>query len=97
MYLVASDATIGMALVQEDDSSNKHVIYYLSRSLTKTEIKYTHVEKLALVVVQDVQRFCHYILLRKITIISDCNLVMYILMKNCQGKILEVDSHSTRG
>ena len=55
MYLAASDATIGMVLVQEDDSSSEHVIYYLSRSLTKTEIKYVHVKKLALVAVQDVQ------------------------------------------
>jgi hypothetical protein len=37
------------------------------------EAKYLHVEKLALVVVQDVQRFHHYILLRKTTVISDCN------------------------
>ena len=39
MYLAASDATIGMVLVQEDDSSSEHVTYYLSRSLTKNEIK----------------------------------------------------------
>ena len=37
LYLAASDATIGMVLVQEDDSNNEHVIYYLSRNLTKTE------------------------------------------------------------
>jgi hypothetical protein len=61
--LSASDSTIGMVLVQEDESHNEHVIYYLSRSLSPTKIKYSHVEKLALVVVQVVQRFRHYILL----------------------------------
>jgi hypothetical protein len=62
LYLVASDYTIGMVLVQEDDANDEHVIYYLSRSLAPTEIKYLHVEKLALAVVQAVQRFRHYIL-----------------------------------
>jgi hypothetical protein len=60
-----------MVLVQEDDSHDEHVIYYLSQSLTTTEDKYLHVEKLALEVVQVVQRFCHYILLCNTTIISD--------------------------
>jgi hypothetical protein len=37
-----------MVLVQEYDSHDEHVIYYLSQSLTTTETKYLHVEKLAL-------------------------------------------------
>jgi hypothetical protein len=46
-----------MVLIQEDDSNDEHVIYYLSQSLTPTEIKYLHVEKLALAAVQAIQRF----------------------------------------
>jgi hypothetical protein len=71
-----------MVLVQEDDSHDEHVIYYLSQSLMTTEAKYLHVEKLALAVVQVVQRFRHYILLRKTTVISDCNPMQHIL--TCQ-------------
>ena len=52
-----------MVLVQEDEFHGEQVIYYLSRNLHPTEIKYSHVEKLALVAVQVVQRFHHYILL----------------------------------
>jgi hypothetical protein len=73
LYLVASDSTIAMVLVQEDDEHDEHVIHYLSRSLTTTKTKYLHVEKLALAVVQFVQCFRHYILLRKTTVISDYN------------------------
>ena len=58
-----------MVLVQEDDSHDSHVMYYLSQSLMTAETKYLHVEKLALEVVQSVQRFRHYILLHKTTII----------------------------
>lgn len=85
MYLVASHSTIGMVLVQEYEFKTEHVIYYLSRTLNPTELKYSHVEKLALAAVQVVQRFCHYILLRKTTIISDCNPMIYILTKQLLG------------
>ena len=82
LYLDTSDATIGMVLVQGDDSRNEHVVYYLSRSITKTEIKYAHVEKLSLAVFQ---WFCHYIVIRKTIVILDCNPMMYILTKQLLG------------
>jgi hypothetical protein len=74
-----------MVLVQEDDSHDEHVIYYLSRSLMTTEAKYLHVEKLALAAVQVVQRFHHYILLRKTTVISNCNPMQHILTHQLLG------------
>jgi hypothetical protein len=52
LYVVALDTTIAMVLVQEDDSHDEHVIYYLIWSLMTTEAKYLHVEKLTLAVVQ---------------------------------------------
>jgi hypothetical protein len=33
LYLAATESTIGMVLVQEDDLLKEHVIYYLNRSL----------------------------------------------------------------
>jgi len=68
-----------MVLVQEDDSHDEHVIYYLSKTLAPTEVKYSHVETLALVVVQVVQRFRHYILPRKTIVLSYCNPMQHIL------------------
>jgi hypothetical protein len=71
-----------MFLVQEDDLHDEHVIYYLSQSLTTSKTKYLHVEKLALAVVQ---RFCHYILLRRTTVIFDCNPMQHILTRQLLG------------
>ena len=82
LYLAASEYTIGMVLVQEDDAHDEHVIYYLSQTLTPTEIKYQHVEKLALAAIQAIQRFRHYILSCKTTVISHCNPMQHIL--TCQ-------------
>ena len=39
LYLVASNSTIGMVLVQEYEFHNEHVIYYLNRNIHLTEIK----------------------------------------------------------
>jgi hypothetical protein len=85
LYLAASEYTIGMVLIQEDDAHDEHVIYYLSRSLTSTEIKYQHVEKLALTAVQAVQCFRHYILARKTIVISHCNPMQHILTRQLLG------------
>jgi hypothetical protein len=85
LYLAALEYTIGMVLVQEDDANDEHVIYYLSRSLTLTEIKYLHVEKLALAAVQSVQRFRHYILSLKTMMISHCNPMQHILTRQLLG------------
>jgi hypothetical protein len=61
-----------MVLVQEDDLLEEHVIYYMSRGLVGPELNYSHIEKLALATVHVVQRFHHYILLCKTTIIVCC-------------------------
>ena len=50
-----------------------------------TITKYLHVEKLALAVVQVVQHFRHYILLRKTIVISDCNPMQHILTRQLLG------------
>ena len=56
MYLAASASSIGIVLVQEDDSHYERVIYYLSKGLIGPELRYAHVEKLVVVVVHAVQR-----------------------------------------
>jgi hypothetical protein len=49
-----------MVLVQEYDELHEHVIYYLSQNLIGPELKYSHVENLALAVVHAVQ---HYVII----------------------------------
>ena len=63
LYLIASNTTVGMVLVQTNDVHFEHVIYYLSRGLFDAELKYPYIEKLALAAAFDVQNFFHYIIL----------------------------------
>jgi hypothetical protein len=93
LYLTVVDSTIAMVLFQEEDSHDEHVIYYLSRGLTTTEAKYLHVEKLVLAVVQVVQHFCHYILLRR-TNLRLQPYAAYPYVAIARGKSLQKDSDS---
>jgi hypothetical protein len=82
LYLATAESTIGMVLVQEDDFLLEYVIYYLSRGIVGPELNYYHIEKLALAAVHAIQRFCHYVLFRKTTVIAIVNLFQYML--TCQ-------------
>lgn len=85
LYLATTLSTIAPALVQDDDEGSEHVIYYLSWNLLDTETCYAHVEKLALVAVQAVQCFQHYILLCTTTMIFESNPMTYILTRQSIG------------
>jgi hypothetical protein len=74
-----------MVLVQEDDSFSEYVIYYLSRGLVGPELNYTHLEKLALAAVHAVQRFRHYVLFRKTTVVAVVNPFQYMLTRRVIG------------
>ena len=78
LYLAASESTIGVVLVQEDDKLQEHVVYYISCALARPELRYSHVKKLALAAVYAVQRLCHYILLRTTTVVANVNLFQYV-------------------
>jgi hypothetical protein len=85
LYITASEGMIGMVLVQEDDELCEHVVYYLSRNLVGPQLKYSHVEKLALDVVHAVQRLQHYIFLCRTTVVADVNLFQYIPTRRIIG------------
>jgi hypothetical protein len=81
LYLAATESTIGMVLVQEDDLFSEYVIYYLSQGLVRPELNYSHIKKLALAAVHVVQRFRHYVMFCKTTIIVVVNPFQYMLTR----------------
>jgi hypothetical protein len=86
LYVATSKEMIGMVLVQEDDDLCEHAIYYLSRNLVGPEIKYYHVEMLALASIHAVQRLQHYILILKTIVVFDVNPFQYILTRRIIGE-----------
>ena len=76
---------IGMVLVQEDEELHEHVIYYLSQNLIDVELRYTHVEKIAIATIHVVQRLRHYILLCQNLVIAHINPFQFILTRRMIG------------
>jgi hypothetical protein len=60
LYLTTYKSTIGMVLVQEDESHQEHVIYYLSKGLVGPKLRYPHIEKLALATIHAIQALILY-------------------------------------
>lgn len=85
MYLAEFDSSIGVVLIQEDDSHCEKVIYYLRKGLIGPELRYAHVEKLALAAVHAVQHLRHYILPRKTLVLVDINPMHFILTQHIVG------------
>ena len=85
LYVIASQETICMVLVEENDELHENVIYYLSWNLVDAKFCYTHVDKLALVTLHAIQHLRHYILLHQTTIIAHINLFQFILTRRMIG------------
>ena len=83
--MATSQETVGMVLVQEDEELHEHVIYYLSWNLIDVELRYSHVEKLALATIHAVQRLRHYILLRQTLVIAHINPFQFVLTRRMIG------------
>jgi hypothetical protein len=85
LYLIASESTIGMVLVQENNAQWENIICYLIKGLSSPKLRYSHVEKLSLVVVYVIQRLCNYTFLWKSIVVSDSNPMKHILSHHIIG------------
>ena len=93
LYIATVETTIAMVLVQVENRI-EHPIYYLSRNLNDTKVKYSYVEKLALAAVQFFQIFRHYILLRKNNNIFGLQPHdLHLITSTAGGKIFKMDRH----
>jgi hypothetical protein len=81
LYILASAISVARFLVQIGDDDREHVIYYISKNLSRTTLKYNHEEKLSLVIFLAIQKLCHYILLQTTKFVVDSNPMQYLLIQ----------------
>jgi len=87
LYLSTDDAVIGSALIEEFEGKER-VIYYLSRSLVDTEMRYLAIEKLCLCLYFSCTKLRHYLLSAECTVICKDDIVRYMLsMPIMSGRI----------
>ena len=51
LYIAAQERPVWALLAQENNEGKEHAFYYLSRTMTQNEIKYSTIEKLCLALV----------------------------------------------
>ncbi|XP_024196443.1 uncharacterized protein LOC112199695 [Rosa chinensis] len=90
LYISAAEASIGSLLAQDDEGGIEHAIFYLSRTLTDCETRYTPMEKLCLTLYFSACKLRHYLLSFTTCIIAQTDLVIYMLsrpiLRGCIGK-----------
>ncbi|KAL0331647.1 UNVERIFIED_CONTAM: hypothetical protein Sangu_1710200 [Sesamum angustifolium] len=51
LYVAAQERSVGLLLAQKNDEGKENALYYLSRTMTPNELKYSPIEKLCLALI----------------------------------------------
>ena len=90
LFVDASKISIGSALFQEQ-SAELRPISYISKLLSKTELRYSAYDKEILGLVRGVLAHQQYLVGRKFIIYTDCRNIVYLYrMKNCCPRLLRL-------
>ncbi|XP_050222757.1 uncharacterized protein LOC126672848 [Mercurialis annua] len=81
LYISAATESIGCLLAQNNQSGHEQAVYYLSRSLVPTEVRYSPIEKLCLALYFSYVKLRHYLVRSRVYIISQTDIVKYMLNK----------------
>ena len=75
----ASEKGLGACIPQHNVERQEQVIEYASKSLTKAKVNYSQIEKEALSIIYEIQKFQHYLLGRNFTLRTDHRPLVAIL------------------
>ncbi|XP_055960597.1 uncharacterized protein LOC130015093 [Mercurialis annua] len=81
LYISAAEGSIGCLLAQSNQDGHEQAIYYLSRSMTSTEVRYTPIMKLCLALFFACTKLRHYLLNNRVYVVSQTDLMKYMLNK----------------
>jgi len=91
LYLYVSDSghVVSVVLIREDRGEQKP-IYYISKSMTDPETRYTMMEKLALAVVTSARKLCPYFQSHPIEVLSNQPLRTILHSPNQSGRLAKL-------
>ncbi|KAK4407979.1 Transposon Tf2-12 polyprotein [Sesamum angolense] len=81
LYVAAQERSVGILLAQKNDEGKENALYYLSRTMTPNELKYSPIEKLCLALIFSIQKLKHYFQSHSIHLVSKANPLKYVMAK----------------
>ncbi|KAL0298908.1 UNVERIFIED_CONTAM: hypothetical protein Sradi_6550600 [Sesamum radiatum] len=81
LYIVVQEHSVGILLAQKNDEKKENALYYLSRTMTPNELKYSPIEKLCLTLIFSIQKLKHYFQSHSIHLVSKANSLKYVMAK----------------
>ncbi|KAL0340427.1 UNVERIFIED_CONTAM: hypothetical protein Sradi_4559500, partial [Sesamum radiatum] len=81
LYVAAQERSVGILLAQKNDEGKENALYYLSRTMTPNEFKYSPIEKLCLALIFSIQKLKHYFQSHSIHLVSKANPLKYVMAK----------------
>ncbi|KAL0301881.1 UNVERIFIED_CONTAM: hypothetical protein Sradi_6464900 [Sesamum radiatum] len=82
LYVAAQERSVGILLAQKNDEGKENALYYLSRTMTPNELKYSPIEKLCLTLIFSIQKLKHYIQSHSIHVVLKANPLKYVMAKS---------------
>ncbi|KAL0374253.1 UNVERIFIED_CONTAM: Transposon Tf2-12 polyprotein [Sesamum radiatum] len=79
LYIAAQERSIGALMAQENEEGKEKALYYLSRTLTENELKYSPVEKVCLALFYAIKKLRHYFEAYSIRLISCSDPVKFVM------------------
>ncbi|KAL0445388.1 UNVERIFIED_CONTAM: hypothetical protein Slati_2261500 [Sesamum latifolium] len=81
LYVAVQERSVGILLAQKNDEGKKNALYYLSRTMTPNELKYSPIEKLCLALIFAIQKLKHYFQSHSIHLVPKANPLNYVMTK----------------
>ncbi|PIN07494.1 DNA-directed DNA polymerase, partial [Handroanthus impetiginosus] len=81
LYIAAQEKSVGALMAQENEERKERALYYLSRTLTENELKYSPVEKICLALFYAIKKLKHYFEAYSIQLISRADPVKYVMSR----------------
>ncbi|KAL0383101.1 UNVERIFIED_CONTAM: hypothetical protein Scaly_0597400 [Sesamum calycinum] len=81
LYVAAQERSVGILLAQKNNEGKENALYYLSRTITPNELKYSPIEKLCLTLIFSIQKLKHYFQSHSIHLVSKANPLKYVMAK----------------
>ena len=82
LYIAAQEQSLGVLLAQKNEKEKEKALYYLSRKVTRVELRYSPIEKMCLALFFSIKKLRHYMQSHVIHLVAKIDLVIYVLSRS---------------